>query len=58
LAGDVPVVGDYDGDNRDDIGVFRPSTGVWYVIRSSNGSFLIVQYGLDGDLPAPRYDAP
>jgi glucose/arabinose dehydrogenase len=57
-AGDIPTVGDYDGDAREDIGVFRPSTGVWYLSRSSNGSALIQQFGLNGDLPAPAYDAP
>ncbi len=57
-AGDIPTVGDYDGDGREDISIFRPSTGVWYVLRSSNGTALIEQFGLNGDLPAPTYDAP
>jgi hypothetical protein len=50
------VVGDYDGDERSDIAVFRPSTGAWYFIRSSNGSFGGVQFGQTGDLPIPYYD--
>ena len=42
---------DFDGDLRTDIGVFRPSTGVWYISHSSNGSFRIQGFGLNGDIP-------
>ena len=28
---------DVDRDGKDDITVYRPSTGVWYILRSSDG---------------------
>ena len=43
---------DFDGDLTSDIGVFRGSTGAWYVDRSTAG-FLGVAFGANGDLAAP-----
>jgi hypothetical protein len=47
---------DFDGDGRSDWGVWRPSTMVWYIQRSSLG-LLAQQFGGSGDIPVPAdYD--
>jgi hypothetical protein len=47
------VEADYDGDNKDDIAVFRPSDGNWYILRSSDGSVEVVNWGNSTDVPVP-----
>jgi len=53
------VPGDYDGDGKTDLAVFRPSSGVWFLNRSSSNftTFVTFQWGLGGDVPVPgEYD--
>jgi subtilisin family serine protease len=51
------TVGDYDGDERTDVAVFRAATNNWYVERSQAG-FIGVSWGAAGDKPVPgHFDA-
>lgn len=53
--GDFFAAGDYDGDGKFDIAVFR--AGVWYILESSTGNVRYEYWGQSGDVPATNdYD--
>jgi len=46
---EIPVPGDYDGDGRADIAIYRTTTGQWFIRGGPEG----VPYGTAGDRPVP-----
>jgi hypothetical protein len=59
LPGDIATPGDYDGDGRQDIAVWRPSanpdTNFFYVRRSSNNVLQTFEWGFQGDYPTANW---
>ncbi len=53
MSTDLVVPGDYDGDGKTDLGVYRPSTGYWYILQSSTNftTYIAQQWGLSTDIP-------
>lgn len=62
VFGDAPAASsdapfDFDGDGRTDVSVYRPSDGAWYILRSSDNTFLGLSFGLANDEIVPAdYD--
>jgi hypothetical protein len=43
----------FDNDAKADIAVYRPGSGYWFILRSSDGGSEAVQLGVEGDTPVP-----
>jgi uncharacterized delta-60 repeat protein len=44
---------DYDGDDKADVSVYRPSNNYWYLSRSSDSQFIYHYFGAANDIPTP-----
>ncbi len=57
VAGLRSAAFDFDGDEKADIAVYRPETGVWHILNSSDGSYKSFSWGLADDKLVPAdYD--
>ena len=45
--------GDFDGDAKTDIAVYRPATGAWWILKSSTNftTYATYQWGESTDIP-------
>jgi hypothetical protein len=55
-AGDIAVIGDWTGDGHAKVGIYRPSTGTWWLDANNDGVFDAGDYtyqfgGVAGDFP-------
>jgi len=59
-ASDFPTQGDYDGDGKTDLAVFRPNAdptqNFFYVRTSSAGALAVTEWGQNADYPVANYN--
>ena len=58
VVGDLPAVGDMNGDGFSEVGVYHPPTGAWYFDLDNSGSWsgcgvdlCLAQFGIPSDIP-------
>jgi len=57
ISGDIPISGDWDNNRKSEIGVFRPSTHLFYLDYNGNGVWngavvdRMYNFGMTGDIP-------
>ncbi|MCB0319272.1 MAG: hypothetical protein KDD60_00020 [Bdellovibrionales bacterium] len=57
LTTDKIAIGDYDGDRRDDYGIYRPSTYEWWILPANGDPGYSVVWGAPNARPVPEdYD--
>lgn len=54
MIGDKPLTGDFDGDGIDELVVFRPSEGNWYIYNYVRANYQALHWGVNGDIPMAK----